>query len=147
MTLIGTHDDTIGGGRESFLWGLASPAVGTHTVSLPNAQPNGYAVSMSFIGASQVGTYVSDSCGHDTDNASAFYSLAVPSASGDLVVDVVNEYGTTITVDASQTQRMNNQSVVTIAVSTKAATGTTTAMTWTLGEAVLWSNGAVSVKP
>lgn len=77
-------------------------------------------------------------------------TVAVASVSGDLVVDVVSILnGNDLVVDGSQTERARRFQLDSISTSssTKAATTTSTNMTWTTNASHRWYHAGVAVKP
>ncbi len=134
------------------LWYLINPPTGTNSVvvALSN-QEKMVAAAVSLTGVRQsapLGTFTS-SIGNSTSP-----SVAVSSATGDVVLDVMGAQGTsTATVGPGQTQRWNTVTTGNSANSNVRGTGSTepgastVSMSWTLGAAQYWAIGAVPIRP
>lgn len=128
-------------------WRLENPTVGANNVvvTLPSAAEI-VAAAVSVTGADQTDLRT------DTDivavNNGTTHTVTMTSASGELVVDFLNCYFETMTVDASQIARIQNDNGVnlqSIFASTEAGAASVP-MTWTSSDAAHTVHAAVSVK-
>jgi uncharacterized repeat protein (TIGR01451 family) len=152
LTRLGFQDG--GGGsndRRVEIWRLVNPPVGTFTVSVTfSSSAKAVIGSASFFGVNQTtpnGTFVS--AGASTNLA----TVAVPSATGELVYDCMAVQGNaaTATVGAGQTQLWNDYSRsnggTVVGCSSTEPGAASVAMTWNLSGPDYWVIGAVSLKP
>lgn len=136
MTQLGTNNS---GGRYGYIYGLIAPTTGTNSVAASWTTSSGMcAVSTSYNNVDQgtpVGTAVT---GVGTSSPA---SINITTTDNDIAVDFIgatrNSSATapTITVDASQTQRITDASAVASAIRCSASDETasgTVAMSWTL---------------
>lgn len=147
-TQIGTTQSTVSGGNNDFvsLWLYKNPASGSATVQANFSESINDVVihTSTYCGVDQTtstGT-AAGATGLDTT-----VTVNVTSAAGELVVDAGVISGTrTLTVGASQTQRVNNQSNHRHVGSEEAGAGTTT-MSWSISTLQTWATVAAPLKP
>ncbi len=102
--------------------------------------------SASYDGVAQTSTFNAASP-QRANGSSTSISLAVTSATGEMVVDSVVSFNpSSLTVGGSQTQIANHTNTLKMGSSDQAGAGTAT-MAWTLGSSAEWLSTAVSIKP
>ena len=147
LTLVG--EILTNGNARMHLYSLLNPTSGTANVVITlNANPDkGIAVGVTtFTNVDQttpLGTFAG------TENKTTMPTVAVTSATGELVYDVVSLRNTTMTVGSGQTQLYNIDTGGEIqggGASTKPGAASVT-MSWTAAGSQDWAIGAVSIKP
>jgi hypothetical protein len=147
LTKIDTADE---GNRVAELWYRIAPSSGTNTVSatLSGSGLLDFGIAaISFTGADQTTPVGTPTLGTGTSTTP---SVAVNSASGDIVVDCVCvEHSGTFSVGAGQTARWNGiatNGFIKYAGSTETGGGTVT-MSWSNTSSQAWAQIGVAVKP
>lgn len=143
MTNVGTATN---GAQISSMWRLIAPATGANNVvvTLSGGGTDIVAVATSYTGVDQttpLGTPVTA-----TGN-SVTASVAVTSATGEIVVDSVSSNLGTLTVGEGQTQRGNGVGGDNQGGSSTEPGATSVTMSWTIGSSSAWASVGVSIKP
>jgi len=146
MTLVGTANRS--SDSRVYIYRIVNPPIGTAnvTVTLSGSPGKGAVVgAISYSGVNQstpLGAFASGNA--DSNNP----SIAVPSASGDLVFDVLSDRITSaISPGAGQTTHWNPTSgEIRGAASTELASSSSTTMSWTVAKGK-WCMGGVAIKP
>lgn len=151
MTLVGSAQRASGGSGNlrAELWKLSNPASGAHDVvitldTVTDTQIVGGAVSFSSAHqttASLTGTPGTATGSSTTPSASAAADI------GDIVIDVVASYATTLTVHGSQNERWNVGATEGAGSTEAAASAGSVTMSWSASPSNPWASIAVAVKP
>lgn len=156
VTVDGNNAINVGGISDAFLnvraemWYRLNVTTGSRTIAVNFADSGNILVvgARSYCGVNQaapIGTAATDA-----DSSTTTGNVTVTSATGELVVDTIIAGDPTITIDASQNQRINQNDNVgpyfAMGASDKAGAASVT-MQWTRGSATNWGQVGVSLKP
>lgn len=135
------------GSNRSELWGLANPPPGAQTVAYTlsgNDWSVGGAVTVTDSDTSQCFSTGNNASGTGTSSTP---SVTCPSATGELVMDVLTTPAGTTNPGGGQTTRWDQfNAVAKGACSTEASSGATVAMDWATSAGVDWAQVAASFK-
>jgi hypothetical protein len=149
MTLVDSITSTW---VHTYMFRLIAPTTGANNVALSwTGSDAAIGLATSYTGVDQTTPLGTSATASGTSTA---VTVDVSSASGELVVDAVaydqNCGGQTITVGASQTERLNILTVsacgITAGMSTESGAGATT-MSWTGSDSQNWTTVGVPLKP
>ncbi len=149
MTFVGTSVDP-GQTSRVEVWRLIAPATGTNTVSVTlNAAAATVVAAISFANVDQTNPIAASQFASG-DNVSTA-SVTVASATGQVVLAAIaaNDAVDSVTAGAGQAASWNviNAADVIGAGSTKAASATTTTMSYTLQSPEKWTMAAIAIRP
>lgn len=143
MTSVGSVQN---GAQISHMWRLIAPATGANNVvvTMSGGGVDIIAVATSYTGVNQatpLGTPAT------ATGSSVTASVAVASATGEIVVDSVSSNLGTLTVGALQTQRGNGVGGDNQGGSSTEPGDASVTMSWTIGSSSAWASVGVSIKP
>jgi lysophospholipase L1-like esterase len=141
-----------GNGRLAAIYSLLAPPSGTSGTMVVNFSGSvGYGIVAGAANFKGVDQAVPLDNFASTTSTTTTVSLSVPSSEGDLVFDTVflgAQTLPTVNAGAAQSPLWNSSASRTLgAVSTKAASSSTTTMSWTATAASNWAVGGVSINP
>lgn len=142
MTSVGSATN---GAQVSHMWRLIAPATGANNVvvTLSGGGTDIVAVATSYTGVDQTTPLGTAATATGTSTTA---SVAVTSATDELVVDSVSSNLGTLTVGAGQTQRGNTTAGDNFGGASEEVGATSVTMSWTIGSSSAWASVGVSIK-